>query len=249
MSHHVISGCASVSHVFPSRSRRLRTSLPRTQTDLFTARTCYDTLARCRQPQSESFAACRNPVHNANDDSGRAQSAFPFLRLPAELRNAIYEYVFEPRLIISDFRRVFRASQLPPETPVALLFVNRQIHKEAHITAYANYIWTFRRSASFQEFLTQRTSKQLAAIQHIELDSDYGCRMFDDCVRLSKYTFLVLSDMPSIKRIDINVLPRFKSFEGVIVSNLEESVGLIRSWVPEMKISARDYEGRWTENL
>jgi hypothetical protein len=73
--------------------------------------------------------------------------------------------------------------------------------------------------------------------------------MFDDCVRLSKYTFLVLSDMPSIKRIDINVLPRFKSFEGVIVSNLEESVGLIRSWVPEMKISARDYEGRWTENL
>jgi hypothetical protein len=66
----------------------------------------------------------------------------PLLRLPAELRNTIYEFAFRtntvtvPRYIPIDTMRPSDKSRWQPKGPAALLLVSRQIRYESSVLFY-----------------------------------------------------------------------------------------------------------------
>ena len=84
----------------------------------------------------------------ALDTSSRTIDSFPFLALPAELRNAVYEYIaadIQDTIRIQMVRPIIRRRQLPEDTLIqslngchdmAILLACRQIHNEASSMLY-----------------------------------------------------------------------------------------------------------------
>jgi hypothetical protein len=98
-------------------------------------------------PPSES-ATMQPPGHQS-----------PLLRLPAEIRNQIYEYVMCGQTIDLDV--------LPPPNLFSLPRTCRQIYHETELLLYSGN--TFRtRDLILLEWLADRSARQLAAIQSVQ---------------------------------------------------------------------------------
>jgi hypothetical protein len=96
--------------------------------------------------------------------------ASPFLRIPGELRNRIYDYLFSGVKI----RPVRKATDL-----INIFFVCRQLYAETALLPYRESTFAFQAvrtpirfrkgKAVVSEFLAKRTYAQLLAMQHFEI--------------------------------------------------------------------------------
>ncbi|CAN9135967.1 unnamed protein product [Alternaria alternata] len=112
---------------------------------------------------------------------------FPFLRLPAEIRNMIYHYVFygtatiqqkKGQVPVGRERNISKRPTKPPmDSPnLSLLYVSRQLHHETALlpymlTIFYIYIWSFgfglRRALA--SFLKKRSSTQIEALSNLRV--------------------------------------------------------------------------------
>ena len=92
-----------------------------------------------------------------------------FFRLPAELRNVIYEDVLGD---LGNAFTCFGGLTYVQPCRVGLLFVNRQIYDETHLLPYALNSITAGPRSEFQDWLRQRTREQLHALSRIHFVFD-----------------------------------------------------------------------------
>ncbi|KAI2477060.1 hypothetical protein Ptr902_11602 [Pyrenophora tritici-repentis] len=92
------------------------------------------------------------------------QTQSPFLRLPSELRNQIFDHVFVLPLVCIDvcFYGKTRAA-IPPHS-LSLLLTYPQLYHETAVLPYKSLMFSFCEPFDFSGFLEQRTQAQIAAI-------------------------------------------------------------------------------------
>ncbi|KAF2013419.1 hypothetical protein BU24DRAFT_331283, partial [Aaosphaeria arxii CBS 175.79] len=73
------------------------------------------------------------------------QKQSPFLRLPAELRNQIYEYYFEEGSVYLDDSEIYYAdsSSFRAFNYIGLILVCRQIHADTALFPYTKLLFNF----------------------------------------------------------------------------------------------------------
>jgi hypothetical protein len=84
----------------------------------------------------------------------------PLLRLPAEIRNQIYEYVMCNQTIAINAR--------PPRSVFSLPRTCRQIYHETELLFYSGNMFQTREDIVLKEWLAARSARQLAAIQSVQ---------------------------------------------------------------------------------
>jgi hypothetical protein len=84
----------------------------------------------------------------------------PLLRLPAEIRNQIYEYVMCNQTIAINAR--------PPRSVFSLPRTCRQIYHETELLFYSGNTFQTREDIVLKEWLAARSARQLAAIQSVQ---------------------------------------------------------------------------------
>ncbi|KAF3001495.1 hypothetical protein E8E13_008876 [Curvularia kusanoi] len=101
-----------------------------------------------------------------------ADQRSPFFKLPAELRNVIYEDVFRNFNLGNAFE-CFGGVTYVQYRPLPLLFVNRQMYKETRLLPYSLSSITAGPRTQFQGWKAKRTPDQLRAISklHFVFDS------------------------------------------------------------------------------
>jgi hypothetical protein len=72
----------------------------------------------------------------------KTQKAFPFLQLPAEIRNIIYSYyVIQGKMLVTPENAIYaRNHMLPRQNELALLYVCRKIHQESASFLFARNV-------------------------------------------------------------------------------------------------------------
>ncbi|CAN9343432.1 unnamed protein product [Alternaria sp. RS040] len=129
--------------------------------------------------RSEPRAAMRDRVQSHHsqelrDHNGKLKH-FPLLRLPAELRNAIYEHVFSDTQYDFDVSCMVeddtRASQSFNECNLGLIAASRQLHAETRLLPYSLAVFRFdfehfedEWQEPVQRFVDLRTKEQRGAI-------------------------------------------------------------------------------------
>jgi hypothetical protein len=163
----------------------------------------------------------------------------PLPCLPAELRNLIYDYVFERQIVEPDPGFLYSATQCCTPNALALLHVNRQLYAETLHLPYNNFFFTFCSSRAISTFFTARSDRRLAAIQHLELQCEIVWCLSFDYHEWRRDTFSVLQRVPALSSIDVLNRGNLRS-EVSMRERLEKCAGYIHSWAPGVKISARD---------
>ncbi|KAL1794580.1 hypothetical protein ACET3X_006396 [Alternaria dauci] len=104
---------------------------------------------------------------------------FPFLRLPAEIRNIIYHYVFYGTRI--SLRPALRKIQPTGRPNLSLLYVCRQLHDETALLPYmltsfdVNYsMTTWNKYRDMKLFLEKRSRAQIEALADVRLRYNQG---------------------------------------------------------------------------
>ena len=143
----------------------------------------------------------------------------PLLRLPAELRNLIYSYIFSHQTFQPGSdpwgERINDTNRAP--IVLALLRVNRQLHAETRFLPYQNFTFAFASSLGLDEFVARRSQEQLDFIQSVQIKS-YGCvRMLQDEKLWELEQFRSLARMPALKHIDVGMFTDGVVANGVVV--------------------------------
>jgi len=124
--------------------------------------------------------------------SQRNQRDSPLLRLPAELRNHIWQYVFNgPTITISN---VFQNGRTPyaglryerchNRLHLGLLRVSRQVHAEMRLHQFRCSLFFVQNLDALAEFLSCLTNDQQNAIERISMSIEVFASMF---VRMSSF--------------------------------------------------------------
>jgi hypothetical protein len=129
----------------------------------------------------------------------RNQLESSFLRLPAELRNGIYDLVFELGTYEIDSDADCAALPLlcHPKASLGLLFTCRQVNAETMILPYKQNMFSFSTLQDIPRFLDERTPAQERAIEVIELWTD--CISYTTIVTIKSLDFL--ASMDGLERI------------------------------------------------
>jgi hypothetical protein len=144
------------------------------------------------------------------------------LNLPAELRNQIYDLVFNTTIL------TIRPSRPHVTNGASLLLSNRQIHSETHLLPYYQQTFSLFCHEGLVEFLCARSQAQLTAIRALVLYCA-GRSCFRKPV---VQDFAILGGVVGLERIHI---VQRDGTEG----QLEELVGFMRTWLPEAEIDAK----------
>ncbi|KAH7076569.1 hypothetical protein BKA63DRAFT_594012 [Paraphoma chrysanthemicola] len=148
------------------------------------------------------------------------------LRLPAELRNKIYAYVFyEGTYCLKISNRTRPGHYLPEKVPVcleqcnhalALLRVCRQVHAEAKLFPYWLNVFQFDSLLAFQFCIGLESRKhrftleQRQAVRTLELELYLGWEFYTDWYKLAAY-------VRSLKQQDINIQDMLPNLQAVTV--------------------------------
>ncbi|KAF2830954.1 hypothetical protein CC86DRAFT_401519 [Ophiobolus disseminans] len=123
----------------------------------------------------------------------------PFLRLPGELRNRIYELV-----AASTKRSIFSKEIGPDPSALNLSMVCYQIHHEMDLLPYSEMILSIYSSSMFRTWLCKRTPRQLATIKTFTM---YGLLMLDGLrdyhdMRMHRTASLKFDDWPNLPNLE-----------------------------------------------
>jgi hypothetical protein len=164
------------------------------------------------------------------------QRASPVLRLPAELRNQIYEYALT-------FGVWFICDAQPGI--LSLLSVCRQIYHETKLLALRlNAIYFTEPPNSF--FFSRLTMPQCAAITHVTVDTyiwhhkiGASVSAFGDQITLRDRQFQLLASLPALRTLDVLINGR---------DTTNEQMAAVENWVkrelgrenrPEVEVGVR----------
>ncbi|KAH7076561.1 hypothetical protein BKA63DRAFT_468319 [Paraphoma chrysanthemicola] len=166
-------------------------------------------------------------TRSARSTSSNAES--PFLRLPGEIRNMIYEYHFTPGTFIirrsrGRERRNPIQNRLHPNSNrplgIPLLLVYRQIHRETALLPYKFHSFHLDCFRGFSHKVRMFSEEQLAVIKKLHLQINWGDsrgesarieRFMDDMHKL-KIKFAAL--LPGIKCIKLDIKPKLRPSNG-----------------------------------
>ena len=167
----------------------------------------------------------------------------PLLRLPAELRNLIYSYVFAHQTIepVPELWRQRNDTTIRVHNVLTLLRVNRQLHAETRLLPYQNTTFVFTSTYALDAFVARRSQEQLDFIQSVQINL-----MLQDEKFWEPEQFRSLSRMPALKHIDVVDVQEQCANKEWRAKRLRRMAECIREWRPEVRIVARDFEGRWT---
>lgn len=100
-------------------------------------------------------------------------NGFPFLELPAELREMVLQFAIGH--IAEPYARVYRPAKcLPFRSPCAnLLLVNKQLRREALPILFSQVTFVFRKHGQLMRFFEQIPKPSLYALQSLELRFDH----------------------------------------------------------------------------
>ncbi|CAN9136005.1 unnamed protein product [Alternaria alternata] len=94
---------------------------------------------------------------------------FPFLRLPAELRNVVYNYVFS-----GTHHAISNSGFRLTACNMGLLLVSRQVHTECALLPYKLSTLSFSFTGPIRRFLEARTEQQLRSIEDMRVFMSFG---------------------------------------------------------------------------
>jgi hypothetical protein len=175
-----------------------------------------------------------------------AQRKPVFLDLPGELRNVVYDLVFQYRTVNVRAGRYRDYPNGKTRDGLALLRVNRLIHAEALLLPYIRTTFAFTRTANIMAFLGRRTPEQVKVIESIQLTVIDGSRMFGErSVGMTTGVLRYLEHLSGLTQIELIEMSRFKPRDHYLSRSLERMCGMIRVWKPEIDITARDPEETW----
>lgn len=120
----------------------------------------------------------------------------PFFKLPAELRNVIYEDVLLDFNLGNAFA-CFGGVTYVQYRPLHLLFVNRQIYQEVRLLPYSISSVTAGPRTQFPEWKARRTQDQLRAIKrlHFVFDSFFYRIPPEEAKEVTDYGFSVANNL------------------------------------------------------
>ncbi|KAH4118754.1 hypothetical protein HBH64_160540 [Parastagonospora nodorum] len=190
-------------------------------------------------------------VNQSNMSETNTTPASLLLCLPAELRNAIYEYVFnDPHDLQTEVALEHGAIRfygytetdllgfVEPSMP--LLLVNRQLHTETRMIPFDQGTFVFRDRGTFQAFLQSRTQDQKAAIAFLKLGT-VGGQLYpykwDDYEATYLKSIIGFSGLKSIEIMD-EYPPSYR-----LVRLLVDMYTLASKGSPGVKIMVRDQDG------
>ena len=125
---------------------------------------------------NETSIICRMDTSSASNTSSATQSgevkAFPFMKLPGELRNMIYKLCLKKHQIVKFGKKVSDVGDSSKSdsdvfTP-NLLRVNHQIYNEAHAILYGANTFDFKQGSVFPEFFAM-IGREVAGLRKIRL--------------------------------------------------------------------------------
>lgn len=173
------------------------------------------------------------------------QLSSPFLRLSAELRNAIYERYCE------DTKWLVHGEAGPRDDPMAphvqsLLLVCRQIYSEAALFPYSHGTISANNCAFFKVWLLSRSRSQINAIAKLELQ----CGLFLGGRNFTQWTMpiprdgSVLSSFPNLKSVHVSVEVAGVTRAGVAPEErdahrqIKSAMNAFRTNIPHVEITA-----------
>jgi hypothetical protein len=129
----------------------------------------------------------------------------PLLRLPGELRNAIYEYALGGRQWDID---CWRKARVREKFALSVLQTCRQMHSEASTVPWSSNTFSFDHPDDIRRTLFGAAQKRRAAITSFRLVSECVCEYRSNPLRLklppSYYgSYLKFSDFPGLKRLEV----------------------------------------------
>ena len=138
---------------------------------------------------------------------------FPFLKLPAEIRNIIYNYVMRPKTSINVYVHLFRNS-----INTGLLYANRQISGEASTVLYANVRGIV---CNERHYLLSRSC----------CCQDYMIGPFHSMLAHSKDPYL-RSPLSSIRKLQRHRHPDIRNIQPSVLARMAE-LEISLGWLPE----------------
>jgi len=162
------------------------------------------------------------------------------LRLPAELRNIVYDYVFGNSIypLAGSHERLTKDA-------LALLYVNRQLYTETALLPYCTGTFASEALNILREFIDRRTPAQLQAINSIQLRT-LNCQPLSTIEWIfTRQAFSCLKRMPGLSRVEIVDRTRVLIHEQNIKAIMSTYVRWVHFWVPNVVCVARDCEGLW----
>jgi hypothetical protein len=173
------------------------------------------------------------------------QRASPLLRLPAELRNQIYEYVLTFGVWFINENTGYADPCDAQPGVLSLLSVCRQIYHETEFLALRlNAIYFTEPPNSF--FFSRLTMPQRAAITHVTVDTyiwhhkiGASVSAFGDQITLRDRQFQLLASLPALRTLDVLINGR---------DTTNEQMAAVKNWVkrelgrenrPEVEVEVR----------
>ncbi|KAF2442100.1 hypothetical protein P171DRAFT_445856 [Karstenula rhodostoma CBS 690.94] len=107
-----------------------------------------------------------NPAVKSDALSERNTTESPLLRLPAEIRNRVYEYALSDRFLIHPaFQDPAAMAYEPDNSMHNLPLACRQLYRETHLLVYKYGIFEIRQPDWFTDFIRNRADVQSAITQ------------------------------------------------------------------------------------
>lgn len=172
------------------------------------------------------------------------------LRLPAELRNTIYGYVFDglhdvriETVLVDGAIRFHGCNETDLDYAnlnMALLSVNRQLHTETRLMQFLHGSFVFHIEKTFQVFLESRTPDQRAAIAFLKLETSGGHLYPYEWADYEATYLKSIAEFSGLKSIEI-VEEHPPSYR--LVRLFVDMYALVSQRSPEVKITVRDEDG------
>lgn len=162
----------------------------------------------------------------------RNREQSPLLKLPAELRILIYEYVLSDSTYEIEFDRntgLHSSHREGPKTHLPL--VCRQLNTDTALLRYAFITFSFSRIKVVNIFLKKCTSAQIKMIKTLELRTAGGDDFMVDTLWMSADKFRFLQRMQGLEKIEV-AGPSYKYMIGPVLEKLGRR---LRVWKPEIE--------------
>jgi hypothetical protein len=165
------------------------------------------------------------------------------LTLPAELRNQIYNVVFEPEVLTMK-RRISQGNA----NAMALSHVNRQLYHETSLLPYQRHTFLLLCLEQLVDFLASRSEAQRRAIRSLSLGTWHGARYkhsSDDEIVVEDLAFL--GGLKGLEKVDIVLHGVHKPAS--VATRLPDLAKIIRKWQPNVSIVAKCPRKGWKLEL
>lgn len=159
----------------------------------------------------------------------------PFLDLPAELRNMIYEYVLSGEILVQGGLRKRNIARR-----LALLQVNRQLHDETQLIPFSTMTLVFKSVYRLKSVLERVLPDQRHAVSRIQLRTFQGKSAICDMSVLGERSFEPLALVPNLMAVEIKdswiYHNKYERDQAPLEVRMKPLVQWVRAWRPDVEV-------------